>query len=217
MKFLKRKKNQVYEQKSKNITVEENENSLLFIIKILKNIEYFIFFGTLLGVVRDNSLIDGDDDVDLYVNIKDKDKLIKILRDHKIEVNLTLPMNKSGYFIQVFRKINGKTLTIDFYLYETELEKNYIIERWNLEGGTHEESKYLRIPKIFIYPIKETTFRGEKIPVPAEGELICEFIYGKNWRTKLKKDEEYKIKIINGLPRLFLIKKYLFFKKYILI
>ena len=100
-----------------------------------------------MGIVRDNSLIDGDDDVDLYVNIKDKDKLIQILKDHNIEVNLTLPMNKSGYFIQVFRKINGKTLTIDFYLYETELEKNYIIERWNLEGGTHIESKYLRIPK----------------------------------------------------------------------
>ena len=69
MKFFKKKEKQVYEQKSKNITVEENENNLLFIIKILKDIEYFIFFGTLLGVVRDNSLIDGDDDVDLYVNI----------------------------------------------------------------------------------------------------------------------------------------------------
>ena len=217
MKFFKKKEKQVYEQKSKNITVEENENNLLFIIKILKDIEYFIFFGTLLGVVRDNSLIDGDDDVDLYVNIKDKDKLIKILRDHNIEVNLTLPMNKSGYFIQVFRKINGKTLTIDFYLYETELEKNYIIERWNLEGGTHIESKYLRIPKRFIYPIKETIFRKEKIPVPAQGELICEFIYGKNWKTKLKKDEEYKIEIINRLPRMFLVKKFLFFKRYILI
>jgi len=217
MKFFKKKEKQVYEQKSKNITVEENENNLLFIIKILKDIEYFIFFGTLLGVVRDNRLIDGDDDVDLYVNIKDKDKLIKILRDHNIEVNLTLPMNKSGYFIQVFRKINGKTLTIDFYLYETELEKNYIIERWNLEGGTHIESKYLRIPKIFIYPIKETIFREEKIPVPAQGELICEFIYGKNWKTKLKKDEEYKIEIVNGLPRMFLVKKFLFFKRYILI
>ena len=33
-------------------------------------IEHFIFFGTLLGIVRDGQPIDGDDDIDFYVNKK---------------------------------------------------------------------------------------------------------------------------------------------------
>ena len=215
MDLFKKKETNNYQIKDKNIKVIENEENLFFFTNILKKIEHFIFFGTLLGVVRDKSLIEGDDDIDFYVNIKDKDKLLQILTDENINVDLTLPMNKSGYFIQVYRKINGKTLTIDFYFYETNIEKNYIIERWNLEGGTHIQSKHLKIPENFIYPIKQINFKGKQISIPAKEELICEFIYGKNWKNKMKKNEDYTIKVINGLPKLYLIKRFLFFKRYI--
>lgn len=215
MDLFKKKETNNYQIKDKNIKAIENEENLFFFTNILKKIEHFIFFGTLLGIVRDKSLIEGDDDIDFYVNIKDKDKLLQILTDENINVDLTLPMNKSGYFIQVYRKINGKTLTIDFYFYETNIEKDYIIERWNLEGGTHIPSKYLKIPKNFIYPIKQTIFKGKQVSIPAKEELVCEFIYGKNWMIKMKKNDDYTIKVINGLPKLFLIKKFLFFKRYI--
>ena len=33
-----------------------------------KKCEHFLFFGSLLGIVRENSPIKGDDDVDFYVN-----------------------------------------------------------------------------------------------------------------------------------------------------
>ena len=41
-------------------------SNLKFFTSIIKNI-YFVFFGTLLGLTRDNNLIENDDDIDFYV------------------------------------------------------------------------------------------------------------------------------------------------------
>jgi len=208
-----KKKIKTFKQISKNISVEENENNLIYFSKLFINVEYFIFFGTLLGITRDKGLIDGDDDIDFYVNLKDRFKLIENLKNNNIEVDLTLSVNKNNYFLQIKRVFNKKILITDFYFYETDIEKNFIIERWNFEGGTHDASKYLRIPKIFIFPLKKILFKSVEIFIPKESELTCEFLYGINWKKKLKKDKEYTIKVINGKPYLFIIKKFLFFKK----
>jgi len=208
-----KKKIKTFKQISKNISVEENENNLIYYSKLFINVEYFIFFGTLLGITRDKGLIDGDDDIDFYVNLKDRFKLIENLKNNNIEVDLTLSVNKNNYFLQIKRVFNKKILITDFYFYETDIEKNFIIERWNFEGGTHDASKYLRIPKIFIFPLKKILFKSVEIFIPKESELTCEFLYGINWKKKLKKDKEYTIKVINGKPYLFIIKKFLFFKK----
>ena len=208
-----KKKIKTFKQISKNISVEENENNLIYFSKLFVNVEYFIFFGTLLGITRDKGLIDGDDDIDFYVNLKDRFKLIENLKNNNIEVDLTLSVNKNNYFLQIKRVFNKKILITDFYFYETDIEKNFIIERWNFEGGTHDTSKYLRIPKIFIFPLKKILFKSVEIFIPKESELTCEFLYGINWKKKLKKDKEYTIKVINGKPYLFIIKKFLFFKK----
>ena len=208
-----KKKIKTFKQISTNISVEENENNLIYFSKLFINVEYFIFFGTLLGITRDKGLIDGDDDIDFYVNLKDRFKLIENLKNNNIEVDLTLSVNKNNYFLQIKRVFNKKILITDFYFYETDIEKNFIIERWNFEGGTHDASKYLRIPKIFIFPLKKILFKSVEIFIPKESELTCEFLYGINWKKKLKKDKEYTIKVINGKPYLFIIKKFLFFKK----
>ena len=208
-----KKKIKTFKQISTNISVEENENNLIYYSKLFINVEYFIFFGTLLGITRDKGLIDGDDDIDFYVNLKDRFKLIENLKNNNIEVDLTLSVNKNNYFLQIKRVFNKKILITDFYFYETDIEKNFIIERWNFEGGTHDASKYLRIPKIFIFPLKKILFKSVEIFIPKESELTCEFLYGINWKKKLKKDKEYTIKVINGKPYLFIIKKFLFFKK----
>lgn len=203
-------------QISSNITLEDNEKNLIFFSKILQNIEYFIFFGTLLGITRQKGLIDGDDDIDFYVNFKDRPKLIKDLKNNNIEVDLTLEVNKNDRFLQVKRNIDNKNLIVDFYFYETDIENDNIIEKWNFEGGTNNPLKHLRIPKIFIFPLKKILFKNVEIAVPKESESICEFLYGTNWKKKLKKDKEYKIKVIDGIPHFFFIKKFLFFKRLVL-
>jgi len=212
-----KKKIKTFKQISGEISVADNESNLIFFVRLFGNIEYFIFFGTLLGITREKKLIDGDDDIDFYVNLSDREKLIYKLKQENVEVDLELSVNKNKYFLQVKRNINNKILIADFYFYETGIEKNHIIERWNFEGGTHIESKYLRIPNVFVYPLKTVKFNSEDVVLPKENELLCEFLYGRGWKRKLKKDTEYTIKVINGRPCLYLIKKFLFFKRLILV
>ena len=202
------KKIKSHKQLSTKVSLENNESNLVFFSKLLINVEYFIFFGTLLGITRENRLIDGDDDIDFYINHKNRDQLIKDLKINNIKVDLSLSVNQNKNFLQVKRVMQNEILITDFYFYESDVEKNYIIEKWNFEGGTNDESKHLRIPKTFIYPLKKISFKETVLCVPNEKELICEFLYGRNWDKKLIKDLEYEIKVINGKPYLYMFRKF---------
>ena len=54
----------------KAVSLETNQENLSYFCKILEGIEYFVFFGTMLGLERDGGVIEGDDDIDFYVNKK---------------------------------------------------------------------------------------------------------------------------------------------------
>ena len=136
-----KKKKKTFKDGQIKISVKENFSNLKFFTNIIKNIEYFVFFGTLLGLTRDNNLIENDDDIDFYVNIKERDNLIKILKDHSINVNLELKVNKNKSFLQIKNKINNKDAIVDFYFFEDDLDEHHLIEKWNFEGGTHIPSK----------------------------------------------------------------------------
>ena len=211
-----KRKIETLKDKQSQISVEENFLNLKFFSKIISKIEHFVFFGTLLGLVRDGNLIENDDDIDFYVNIKEREKLIQILKNNFIEVDLDLKVNKNKSFLQIKREINNKDAIVDFYFYEDDIDEFHIIEKWNFEGGTHDESKHLRIPKIFIHPIKQKEINSLNINFPAEPVYLCEFLYGKNWKIKMKKDLEYVIKVVNGKPVLFKVKKTFFGTKHYL-
>ena len=65
------RKIETLKDKQSQISVEENFLNLKFFSKIISKIEHFVF-GTLLGLVRDGNLIENDDDIDFYVNIKER-------------------------------------------------------------------------------------------------------------------------------------------------
>ena len=54
-----------------------NFQNLIFISKIIKDIEHFIFYGSLLGIIRDQNIIKNDDDVDFLINHKFKKVVLK--------------------------------------------------------------------------------------------------------------------------------------------
>ena len=47
-----------------------NEKNFIDTLKIVNDLEYYIFYGTLLGFVRDGDLLEKDDDVDFQINRK---------------------------------------------------------------------------------------------------------------------------------------------------
>ena len=64
-------------------------NTLRMISRLLISNEFnhwFIAYGTLLGIVRNNSCIDGDDDIDIICDIKDYDIVKGILLKEKFEL-----------------------------------------------------------------------------------------------------------------------------------
>ena len=211
--FFKKKKIKTYKDLGSKATVRENFSNLIFIDKILKELEYFVFFGTLLGLTREKNLIKNDDDIDIYINLKDRNRLIEILKKNSVIVDLNLSVNKEKCFLQVNRVINKKNAIIDFYFYEDNIDNSYIIEKWNFQGMPGNLSKHLRVPKIFTHPIKRINIKSYKFNLPAQPEYLCEFLYGKNWRKKLKKDTDYKIKVFDGKPVMFRLKKNFFGKK----
>jgi len=57
----------------KPVSIEKNIKNLRYVSNKLVNIEWFIFFGTLLGYTREKNILKNDDDIDIYVNIKSRE------------------------------------------------------------------------------------------------------------------------------------------------
>jgi len=180
-----------------------NEKNLFFISNLLKDFEYFIFFGTLLGFYRDNKLIDGDDDIDIYVNFKNRDKLISLLKKSKILINLNYYPNNTPYFLQIRRKVDNEIGLIDFYFYEINYSTKNIVDRWNFAGKPFKEKYFMYVPYEYIYPIKIVKFNNKKIKVPYQQIKIIKYLYGKTWNIKLKKLKNYRTHLLNNKPIIF--------------
>lgn len=175
------------------ISIEDNLNSLLVFSKILSNIEHFVFFGTLLGLMRQGSPIEGDDDIDFYINLKHRKDIVEIIEKLGIDIDYSAFPNNTPYFIQFKGLINNRKAQVDFYFYENDT--SHIIDRWNFRTS----AGALRTPKIMVFPIQKIKFNDEvDIAVPKEPALICEYIYGIDWMTPRKKNDEYQIAVYDG-------------------
>tara|TARA_B100000614_G_scaffold187173_1_gene168293 strand:- start:852 stop:1487 length:636 start_codon:yes stop_codon:yes gene_type:complete len=183
------------------VNVEYNRNNLKYIANFLKKkeISYFIFFGTLLGITRDNDIIKNDDDVDIYINIKDREKLISVITQTDFLIDYSLIQNQFKYFLQL-SKIYNKNINTYVELYFYEETKNHIIDRWNFRGIGNKKSADIIIPKNILFPTKEIDFNGTLISVPKDEEGVCKFLYGKNWKKPMIKRKDYRTVIFFGRP-----------------
>ena len=95
---------------------EINLSNLLYISKLFKNINFFIFYGTLLGMERNNTIIEGDDDIDILIDINDKNQVISLIKSNDdLEINEN---NSNRYFLQLNKKTNNILSCIDLlFLY----------------------------------------------------------------------------------------------------
>lgn len=157
---------------------------LEYIDKLFKtqDIKYWLDYGTLLGAVRENDLIEYDTDIDLGILYTDKEKFLG-LKD-KIE--------SDGYFLK-------KDHSMDFYRIafskNNSLHADIFFWKKNSEGILYRE-QYMKKDdykgKDFPYSlILETEIReidGKMYPVPSNPEAFCEFRFGTGWRQRIKYD-----------------------------
>lgn len=185
-----------------NPSVEDNITSLTLLANVMLELDYFIFFGTLLGLTRDGAPIKGDDDVDFYVNAKDRDALIQKLTELDIEIESDYP-NNTPHFLNIQKDFGDHKLSADFYFFDSEKDDDYLLEHWNFTGDFNNPRNTLKLPKIFVYPIAVEIYRNAPIKLPNRTNLINEFLYGPNWRIPAQKKIDYDIRIVGGRPILF--------------
>ena len=110
---------------------EKNEQlllnkTLMFIIKLLNynNImNWFIGYGTLLGIIRQNSCIYGDDDIDIIIDKSNYDVLKQLLIENHIEIEYGYGINKSKNILKT--KKNTKYCSVDFYMASIDAKGNF--------------------------------------------------------------------------------------------
>ena len=163
---------------------EDDARILLHKLKELfdeAGIQFSLVFGTLLGAVRNGTVIPGDDDMDIYVWDEEK------LRAHIVDFH-----NRG---LKLCRCFPGKLYTfmvspacrIDVYIYG-EL-KGILSLPWRRScisiAGTE-------TPRKFFTGYQEIEFLGEKVLCPENPERLLEFWYGSDWRIPQNKKGTYR-------------------------
>lgn len=160
------KRKKVYDNCSKEMDRLRSLNLLKHVTQILdeNNIPYWLDYGTLLGAIRDNDLIDGDNDIDIGTFKKDHPRIQTLLEK-------ALPRNKiqpnGAYNEHINVSNHGSRYThLDIYGY-TQKDGFIQIEHYSK-------------PRLneWMFPLQEVKVKGISFRVPNMPELILEAEYG---------------------------------------
>lgn len=161
--------------------------------------EYFLFFGSLLGYVRDASPIHGDDDVDFYIDSAYAQATKKLMAQNGFNIVIDGTVNGEDYFLQYYKEQNGHKMRADFYFFY-RWEEEYLTDCWNFHAKPKSSGTWLKIPVPLVYPIEQVRYCNTKVFVPKHSKILCEFLYGSSWRDKKKKGIDYHTLVVGGRP-----------------
>ena len=179
----------------KKLIQKTNLDNLIFISNELKDFDPFVYFGTLLGLTRENNILKNDDDIDLCLNYKFRENVVKKLNnlnDYKINYKVC-----NEYFVQLIGMKNNINTFIDLYFYIDH--DSYIEEKHNFFASISLESHSIHIPKKLIFPLLKSK-KYENINLPNQSKELCRFFYGDSWEKPMKKNSDYRFEIIDHKP-----------------
>lgn len=156
----------------KQIDKAKAKENLILLKKILDehHLRFMLAFGTVLGAMREHDFITHDEDIDLIMLMKDRDRiydLLFVLRDNGFEVI----RHENRGFLSIMR--NGEY--IDFYFFHDYPEHpGYMLCCQDLYYKDD-----LEHPELI-------DFLGTQFYVPRNPEKYLKFNYGENWRTPMQ-------------------------------
>jgi hypothetical protein len=145
-------------------------NVLLKIVQLLHQYQiknWFIGYGTLLGIVRADACIENDDDVDILIEKSELGALRKMLNENNIRTTI----KKEPRFLKVQPIPNEPT--VDFYICERREAINYH-DPWENVLWSH------------ALPIQTRVWNGVDLHLPSAPEAKLANRYGADWRVPQK-------------------------------
>lgn len=138
-------------------------------------VDIYLAYGTLLGAVRDQAIIPGDLDVDVY--IKDEWKMFQHLQ--YID-DAGLKLIRAFNYTYSFRLNNNPNCFIDVYIMK------HTASIWGLYCYRFE---MLMVPQKYLQD-GEIDFMGRTFKCPKNPERILKFWYGDTWNVPINKTEK---------------------------
>lgn len=123
---------------------------------------WFIFYGTLLGIVRSGSCIDGDDDVDIVIDEQEREALKQVARALGWKVHWL-----GSKFCQV--KFDKTCAPVDFYFASINAQRDYYVKH---------EHVWIQDP----HPYQVLPWRNVKLHLPYQGSVKLHKLYGPLWK-----------------------------------
>lgn len=148
--------------------IRESLSNLKIIFEILDEIEveYFVFFGTLLGVIRNKNLIEHDTDTDIFIK-----------KISKIQINYLSKRLKENNFDK-FRH----TSEIISYKRNNEYTDLYLFKLSNDCFRCHG----FNIPVKYVENLKSIRVKGLNFRVPKKYKQCLDLLYGIDWKIEIK-------------------------------
>jgi hypothetical protein len=143
-----------------------------------------VFYGTLLGFIRDYDFIEGDDDIDFIVSKQYYNLFLNTFNSSDLKINIS---SRENYFIQIFIPVGDSNIPCDFYFYDYNKEQNTIYVCW-------ENKNY---PYDSIFPTKTNFFYNFELNFPNNPINIFKLEYGNSYLIPIKKVEGNKFILKN--------------------
>ena len=157
-----------------NATKEILNNTLEFVCKLLNINDFdnwFIGYGTLLGIIRENSCIDGDDDIDIIIDRIHYDRLKKVLTENgfKIEYGFGIADNRNI----LKTKETNECCSVDFYMA-------------SVDNNGHYYDSWENVIWSYCNPILKYKWQSTELRIPSHAETKLVNRYGVNYKTPQK-------------------------------
>ena len=176
------KKEEIERMFETSINREVCKENLLIVKKVFdKNkIEFRLVYGTLLGAVRENNFIEGDQDTDLFLFREDRKLVLDCLKE--LEENGFSLIRCLDNMLSIERKGDY----IDLYFFK----QNSLADKLFNRVSCGHNFWWIWVSKDYCDKFEEIDFLGAKFRVFKNPVKWLEFTYGKDWKVPKKESAD---------------------------
>lgn len=168
-------------------TLKMAEDLIIYFSKLMRDnkVDLFLEFGTLLGIVRGNKIIEWDDDIDFSVNSNQSSKAAKLLLDNRFKFPYSDLVNYSAVK-RVDKNNNIWYISLAFRNKEidnfTPFEIAFGVRKEFGDKSVCMRGRYISCNSEHFSKYEMIDFNSEKLLIPYKAEKYLDFVYG-DWKT----------------------------------